>query len=116
MVFRQQCQAHHPPPWADDTQFALMFGSGYAGLGSGLLTASPLTVRYNPAMRALLVVVVAVALRSLAVAQDAAWPQSRGPNAGGVAASDATPPLEFSPSKHMLWKLPVPQGHSSPTV
>src|SRR4029077_10564099 len=67
-------------------------------------------------MRALRVVVVAVALRSLSVAQDAAWPQFRGPNASGVAAPDAAPPLAFGPSKHMLWKLPVPQGHSSPTV
>jgi len=67
-------------------------------------------------MGALLVVVVAIALRSVALAQDAAWPQFRGPNAGGVAAPDAAPPLEFGPSNHLLWKLPVPQGHSSPTV
>jgi hypothetical protein len=35
MAFGQQCQAHHPPPWADDTQIALLFGSGYAGSGRG---------------------------------------------------------------------------------
>jgi outer membrane protein assembly factor BamB len=60
--------------------------------------------------------VAALALRSLAVAQSAAWPQFRGPNASGVAAPDAAPPLEFGPSKHLLWKQPMPQGHSSPAV
>jgi hypothetical protein len=35
MPLGQHCQAHHPPPWADHTQIALLFGSGYAGLGSG---------------------------------------------------------------------------------
>lgn len=44
------------------------------------------------------------------------WPQFRGPNAGGVAASSANPPVEFSPSKHMLWKQPLPVGHSSPAI
>jgi outer membrane protein assembly factor BamB len=65
-------------------------------------------------MKALLV--VAIALRSLVVAQSAAWPQFRGPNASGVAAPDAAPPLEFGPSKRLLWTQPMPQGHSSPAV
>ena len=43
------------------------------------------------------------------------WPQFRGPGATGVAA-DAKPPVEFSPSKHLLWKLALPAGHSSPSV
>jgi outer membrane protein assembly factor BamB len=41
------------------------------------------------------------------------WPQFRGPNASGVAASDAAPPVKFAPPK---WKTPLPVGHSSPTV
>ncbi len=41
------------------------------------------------------------------------WPQFRGPNASGVAASDAAPPVKFAPAK---WKTPLPLGHSSPTV
>jgi outer membrane protein assembly factor BamB len=44
------------------------------------------------------------------------WPQFRGPNASGVAAPDATPPLEFGPSKRLLWKQAMPLGHSSPVV
>jgi outer membrane protein assembly factor BamB len=69
-------------------------------------------------MRALWVVavVVAVAPRAWSAAQSAEWPQFRGPNATGVAAPDAAPPLEFGPSKRLLWKQPMPLGHSSPAV
>jgi len=49
----------------------------------------------------------------LAAAQD--WTQFRGPNATGVAAGGA-PPVEFSPSKHLLWKQELPVGHSSPVI
>ncbi len=41
------------------------------------------------------------------------WPQFRGPNATGIAASDAAPPVKFGQPK---WKTPLPLGHSSPTV
>src|SRR5271168_3214486 len=44
------------------------------------------------------------------------WPQFRGPNASGVAAEDAAPPVEFSLSKRLLWKQALPVGHSSPVV
>src|SRR5580658_6584563 len=49
--------------------------------------------------------------------QDAAanWPQFRGPNASGVAAAGAAPPVEFG-KQHLLWKQAVPEGHSSPAV
>src|SRR5690348_16562761 len=65
-------------------------------------------------MRALFA--IAVALPGLALTQSGAWPQFRGPNASGVAASGATPPLEFGPAKHLLWKQSMGQGHSSPVV
>jgi outer membrane protein assembly factor BamB len=65
-------------------------------------------------MQALLVVGVTIA--SLAGGQTAAWPQFRGPNAGGVASADAAPPVEFGPSKRVLWKQALPPGHSSPAV
>jgi len=65
-------------------------------------------------MRALIVAVVV--LPGLAAAQSAAWPQFRGPDGGGVAAPDAKPPVEFGPSKRLLWKQAMPQGHSSPVV
>src|SRR5947208_1829595 len=74
----------------------------------------PSDVRYNPAMRALLL--AAVALPALAAAQSANWPQFRGPNASGIAAPDAAPPVEFGSSKSLLWKLALPPGHSSPAV
>jgi outer membrane protein assembly factor BamB len=41
------------------------------------------------------------------------WPQFRGPNATGIAASDAAPPVKFQAPK---WKIPLPVGHSSPTT
>ena len=47
------------------------------------------------------------------VAPAADWPQFRGSNATGVAASDARPPSKFSSPK---WKTPLPAGHSSPSV
>src|SRR5437016_8939243 len=61
-------------------------------------------VGYNPAMRALLL--AAIVLQSAASAQSANWPQFRGPNASGIAAADAAPPVEFSTSKRLLWKQP----------
>ncbi len=58
-------------------------------------------------MRALGLLIAA----ALALAAD--WPQFRGPNASGVAPSDATPPVKFGSAK---WKTPLLVGHSSPTV
>jgi outer membrane protein assembly factor BamB len=48
-----------------------------------------------------------------AVALAADWPQFRGPNASGIAATDASPPTKFAAAK---WKRPLPVGHSSPSV
>jgi len=43
------------------------------------------------------------------------WPQFRGP--GGRAVSEtATPPIGFGPSSNLLWKVPIPEGVSSPAV
>lgn len=68
-----------------------------------------------------MLVLLALALGTLAAAQAALeqsteWPQFRGPNAGGVAGADATPPVEFGPAKRLLWKQALPLGHSSPVV
>lgn len=43
------------------------------------------------------------------------WPQFRGPNGQGFAAS-ATPPLHFGPQTNLAWKVPVAPGHSSPVI
>ncbi|MDB6171665.1 MAG: outer rane biosis protein BamB [Chthoniobacteraceae bacterium] len=46
----------------------------------------------------------------------APWPQFRGPNATGIAAPDARPPVEFDSQKNCLWKVEVPPGGSSPVI
>src|SRR5262249_17401685 len=42
--------------------------------------------------------------------------QFRGENSAAVAPSSAAPPVEFSATKHLLWKQALPSGHSSPVV
>jgi len=44
------------------------------------------------------------------------WPQFRGPNCSGRAATDARLPDKIGPSTNVLWKTPLPPGHSSPVV
>jgi outer membrane protein assembly factor BamB len=43
------------------------------------------------------------------------WPRFRGPNGSGVS-SAADVPIEFGPSRNQLWRVPLPQGHSSPIL
>ena len=43
------------------------------------------------------------------------WTQFRGPNAAGVS-TDTGLPVEFGPSKAVVWKTPLPPGHSSPVL
>jgi outer membrane protein assembly factor BamB len=46
---------------------------------------------------------------------ESAWTRFRGPNGTGI--SDATGlPVEFGPAKNVVWKAPLPQGHSSPVL
>jgi outer membrane protein assembly factor BamB len=54
------------------------------------------------------------ALSATAHAQ-AHWPQFRGPG-GRAVAEDGHYPIEFGPEKNLLWKTPLPSGHSSPCV
>jgi outer membrane protein assembly factor BamB len=44
------------------------------------------------------------------------WPQFRGPGGNGVAVGNNNLPTHFGPSKNVLWKTPLPAGHSSPCV
>jgi outer membrane protein assembly factor BamB len=54
-------------------------------------------------------------LLSAALAAASDWPQFRGANASGV--SDTTGlPVEFGPTKNVVWKTPLPPGHSSPVL
>ena len=48
-----------------------------------------------------------------AAAED--WPQFRGPNGSGVSASSGLPEA-FGPEKNVVWKTPLPPGHSSPVL
>ena len=43
------------------------------------------------------------------------WSQFRGPNASGVA-QETNLPVEFGPGKNLIWKTPLPKGHSSPVL
>src|SRR5277367_3842106 len=57
---------------------------------------------------------VFVALLALSsVAAD--WPRFRGPNGSGVSETTGLP-SEFSADKNLLWKTPLPPGHSSPIL
>ena len=57
--------------------------------------------------------VFAALLAMSAVAAD--WPRFRGPNGLGV--SDTTGlPAEFGLDKNLIWKTPLPPGHSSPIL
>ncbi|MGE0755969.1 MAG: PQQ-binding-like beta-propeller repeat protein [Pirellulaceae bacterium] len=44
------------------------------------------------------------------------WPQFRGPNASGVSTASRPLPVEFSPSQHMRWSVPLGDGIGSPIV
>jgi len=43
------------------------------------------------------------------------WTRFRGPNGSGHATGSGFP-TEFNKTKNMLWRLPLPQGHSSPII
>ena len=50
-----------------------------------------------------------------AVLGAAEWTQFRGPNATGVTEETGIP-LAFGPEQNVVWKTPVPTGHSSPVL
>jgi outer membrane protein assembly factor BamB len=43
------------------------------------------------------------------------WPQWRGPGGQGIS-SEPGIPTDWQPDRNILWKVPVPAGHSSPAV
>lgn len=57
---------------------------------------------------------VAAALLASTVAADD-WSQFRGPNGTGISTT-AGLPVEFGPEKNVIWKTPLPPGHSSPVL
>ena len=62
-------------------------------------------------------VVLAVTVRAAPdSAQERFWPQWRGPYATGVSRV-ANPPIEWSETKNVLWKVEIPgRGSSSPVI
>jgi outer membrane protein assembly factor BamB len=67
-------------------------------------------------MRRISIGLVVLALASVAVGAEAAdWSRFRGPNGSGV--SDAKNlPVEIGPDTNVVWKTPLPPGHSSPVL
>jgi outer membrane protein assembly factor BamB len=57
--------------------------------------------------------IAALSLSSAATAED--WSQFRGPNGSGVSSTTGLP-TEFGPEKNVVWKTPLPPGHSSPVL
>ena len=52
---------------------------------------------------------------SLSAADAPGWSRFRGPNGSGISTATNIP-TEFGPSKNLVWRLALPQGHSSPIV
>ncbi len=61
--------------------------------------------------RSLFILLTAFSLHSPA----AEWRQFRGPNASGVS-EETNLPVEFGPKQNVIWKTPLPPGHSSPVL
>lgn len=47
-------------------------------------------------------------------AQD--WLQFRGPGSAGISDKQANPPMQLDTTSHLLWKISIPEGMSSPIV
>jgi len=65
--------------------------------------------------RSVTLVVFCLVLLVTVGSADAQWARFRGPNGSGVDLSVGYP-VEFSPTKNVAWKAPVPYGQSSPVV
>jgi outer membrane protein assembly factor BamB len=64
-------------------------------------------------VKVLVCVILGAAMRVVPAAD---WPQFRGPNGDG-SAPQANPPLEWSETNHIAWKITLPgRGRSSPVV
>jgi outer membrane protein assembly factor BamB len=51
-----------------------------------------------------------------AAGDEARWPQFRGPGGQGVGRDGLRLPVEFGMNSKVVWKTPLPRGHSSPCV
>jgi outer membrane protein assembly factor BamB len=58
---------------------------------------------------------VVLLLSPLTIVASDEWSQFRGPNGTGVSETKGLP-AEFGPDKNVVWKTPLPAGHSSPVL
>ena len=73
--------------------------------------------RYRYIIRATFIVTLMLIQSSnTGLSDEPNWPQFRGLNCSGHAAEGQNPPVEFDSEQNLLWKTPVPQGHSSPCI
>ncbi len=63
--------------------------------------------------QSLFLICLLAALALPAFAED--WLQFRGPNASGVS-DNRNLPVKFGPNENVVWKTPLPPGHSSPVL
>jgi len=49
------------------------------------------------------------------IAAEPDWARFRGPNGSGLSTAKGVP-TQFGPDKNLLWRLALPQGHSSPIL
>jgi outer membrane protein assembly factor BamB len=69
----------------------------------------------------LLLAVVLCLVASPALGEDikdsqARWPQFRGPSGQGIGSEKLKLPMQFGPTKNVVWKTALPRGHSSPCI
>ena len=65
-----------------------------------------------------LAVICLIASAALAADKEsqASWPQFRGPSGQGIGEGSLRLPVDFGPAKKVIWKSPLPRGHSSPCI
>src|SRR5437763_17184830 len=57
-----------------------------------------------------------VAALACSPARAGSWPQFRGPGGSATPDVDRAVPDEIGPKQNVVWKVPLPPGHSSPVV
>jgi len=62
-----------------------------------------------------LVAAVVLLATALGAAGNPDWSRFRGPNGSGISSATGVP-TDFGPQKNLVWRLPLPPGHSSPIL
>jgi len=66
-------------------------------------------------LRLALPVFALASFQPVIAAEPTDWARFRGPNGSGISAATKIP-TEFGPAKNLLWRVALPQGHSSPIL